>query len=174
MRQIHKRLTYANVMSTVAAFIALGGAAVAATHLPKNSVGRKQIRKNAVNSVKVKNHSLKAVDFKAGQLPAGSAGPSGATGATGATGPQGPKGDTGAAGATSIKIRTGSGTGSASAECEPGEIPTGGGAIDSSGGALESSYPNTGIPAELPNGRWTAIAVNGADSVTVRILCASP
>ncbi len=93
MKQIRKRLTYANVMSSLAVFLVIGGgAAFAATQLPKNSVGSKQIRKNAVNSAKVKDHSLQAADFKEGQLPAG---PKGATGATGAAGP---KGETGAAG----------------------------------------------------------------------------
>lgn len=93
MKQIRKRLTYANVMSTIAVFLLLGGAtAFAATHLPKNSVGPKQIRKNAVNSAKVKNHSLRAVDFKKGQLPQG---PQGPQGEKGDTGPQGPKGEPG-------------------------------------------------------------------------------
>ena len=85
MKQIRKRLTYANVMSSIAVFIVLGGAAFAATQLPKNSVGTKQLKKNAVNSSKVKDHSLKAADFKSGQLPEG---------------PQGPKGDTGAPGSS--------------------------------------------------------------------------
>jgi hypothetical protein len=55
-----------------------------------------------VTAAKVKNASLLAADFKAGQLPAGPPGPAGATGATGATGaqgPQGPKGDKGDPGA---------------------------------------------------------------------------
>src|SRR3954468_24969133 len=57
-----------------------GGSAVAASVLPKNSVGTKQIRggqvkrsdlgKGAVTSAKVKNGSLRAVDFGPGVLPA--------------------------------------------------------------------------------------------------------
>ena len=47
MKQIRKRLTYANVMSSIAVFLVLGGAAVAATQLPKNSVGSKQLKKNS-------------------------------------------------------------------------------------------------------------------------------
>jgi hypothetical protein len=46
---LRKRLSYSNVIATMALFIALGGVAVAAG-LPKNSVGKKQLRKGAVTS----------------------------------------------------------------------------------------------------------------------------
>lgn len=68
--RLRTRLTYANVMATIAVFIALGGGAYAASKLPKNSVGGKQIKKNAVTSKKVKNHTLKFEDTKAGQFAA--------------------------------------------------------------------------------------------------------
>src|SRR5262245_13928183 len=84
MSKLRARLTYANVMATIAVFIALGGASYAATQLPKNSVGSKQLRKNAVNSAKVKDHSLLSADFKAGQLPAGAKGDTGPQGIAGA------------------------------------------------------------------------------------------
>jgi hypothetical protein len=64
-------------MATVAVFLALGGGAYAVTSLPPNSVGPKQIKKNAVRSAKVKNFSLLARDFKPDQLPAGPRGPQG-------------------------------------------------------------------------------------------------
>jgi hypothetical protein len=66
--------------------------------LPKASVGAGQIKNDAVNGVKVKNGSLTAADFKAGQLPAGPQGIQGAKGDAGAAGAQGLKGDTGAQG----------------------------------------------------------------------------
>lgn len=47
------RLTYANVLSTVAVFIALGGASYAAVTLPRNSVGPAQIRPGAVSLSKL-------------------------------------------------------------------------------------------------------------------------
>jgi hypothetical protein len=79
-----------------ALFIALSGTAYAAT-LPRNSVGTQQLKRNAVTSSKVKNASLRAVDFRRGQLPAG---PQGPKGDTGAQGDPGPKGDFGARGST--------------------------------------------------------------------------
>jgi hypothetical protein len=58
MRTIRQRLTYANVMATLALFVALGGVGYAAVHLPKNSVGTKQLKKGAVSGAKVKKHTL--------------------------------------------------------------------------------------------------------------------
>ena len=52
------KLTYANVMATIAVFIALGGASYAAIKLPKNSVGPKQIKKNAVTTAKIKDGAV--------------------------------------------------------------------------------------------------------------------
>jgi hypothetical protein len=93
MRALRARLTYANVMATLAMFIVLGGGAYAAgTTLAKNSVGSRQLKANAVTSSKVKDGKLLAKDFKAGQLPAGA---KGATGAQGAKGDKGDKGDAG-------------------------------------------------------------------------------
>jgi hypothetical protein len=101
MPKLRPGLTYANVIATLALFIALGGGAYAALKLPKNSVGSKQIKKNAVTSKKVKNGSLLPSDFKPGQLPAGARGAQGPKGDKGDACPpsdascKGPKGDTG-------------------------------------------------------------------------------
>ena len=64
MKQIRKRLTYANVMSSIAVFLVLGGAAVAATQLPKNSVGTKQLKKNAVTKAKIKKNAVTTAKIK--------------------------------------------------------------------------------------------------------------
>lgn len=53
------KLTYANVIATIALFIALGGAAVAAG-LPKNSVGTKQLKRGAVNTADLRRGAVKA------------------------------------------------------------------------------------------------------------------
>jgi hypothetical protein len=42
---IRARLSYGNVIATLALFVALGGAAYAATTAPKNSVASKSIRR---------------------------------------------------------------------------------------------------------------------------------
>ena len=44
------RLSYANVIATLALFAALGGSSYAALNLPKASVGAKQLKKNSVTS----------------------------------------------------------------------------------------------------------------------------
>ena len=114
------RLTFANVVSLMALFVALGGGAYALT-IPRNSVGPEQLKENAVTrpkikrdavtSSKVENRSLLARDFKAGQLPqgakgdtgpAGPAGPAGPQGLTGPDGPAGPRGEQGEAGEDAV------------------------------------------------------------------------
>jgi hypothetical protein len=89
------------------------GQAAARFILPKNSVGATQLKTSAVTGLKVKDGSLAAADFKAGQLPAGPQGLKGDKGDTGPAGPKGdagtpgPKGDTGAAGLQGPKGDTG-------------------------------------------------------------------
>jgi hypothetical protein len=68
MAAIRKRLSYANVMATVAVFISLGGGALAALRLPPNSVGARQLKKGAVTGGKVKDGSLTGLDIKPGSL----------------------------------------------------------------------------------------------------------
>jgi hypothetical protein len=96
MASVRRRLSFANVMSLIALFIALGGTGYAAVKIPRNSVGVSQIKTNGVGSSEVKNGSLGRVDFRASDLPVG---PQGALGPVGAQGLKGDKGDTGAIGA---------------------------------------------------------------------------
>jgi hypothetical protein len=51
------RLSYANVISSLALFAALGGGAYAAISLPANSVGTKQLRARAVTPRKIGDSS---------------------------------------------------------------------------------------------------------------------
>jgi len=59
------KLTYANVVSTLClAVLVLGGpVAVAATQLPKNSVGAKQLKHDAVTGAKIKDGSVGGTDI---------------------------------------------------------------------------------------------------------------
>lgn len=104
MRRFRTKITYANVVSTLCLFLLVGGGvAWAAAHLPKNSVGAKQLKKGAVTPSKLSQSTKTTLK--------GSVGPAG---------PQGPKGDTGAP-ATSLwaeisetgSVRKGSGVVSA-------------------------------------------------------------
>jgi hypothetical protein len=107
MSRLRAKLTYANVVATVALFLALaGGTAYAASHLGRNSVGTAQLKKGAVTGAKVRPGSLRAADFAAGQIPAGPAGPQGTAGARGPEGRQGPKGDAGEPGPPGVGTGT--------------------------------------------------------------------
>jgi len=104
-----RRLTYANVLSTLCLFVLLGGGAYAADKisLPKHSVGPRQLQANAVRSRQVKDGSLLARDFKAGQLPAGAQGPEGRQGPRGAQGQTGPAGPIGPSEAFDVTLPKG-------------------------------------------------------------------
>lgn len=59
MNHLKKRLTYANVMLSIAVFLVLGGAsAFAASQLGRNTVSSKQLKRNAVTSTKIKNNAV--------------------------------------------------------------------------------------------------------------------
>jgi hypothetical protein len=193
-----RRPSPALVVSVIALVVALGGTSYAAIVLPANSVGTRQIKKNAVTTAKVKDGSLLKADFAAGQLPAGPAGASGATGATGpkgdtgatgTAGPKGDKGDTGASGANAVVRESAPAAVAASAivsvsvQCLAGERATGGG-YDAGGagefGTVALDSQPTG-PAAAPNG-WTvkvnnvtALGGNAQPSTIVaKVMCAAP
>jgi hypothetical protein len=63
LQKLRNRMTYANVMSSIAVFMAMSGVAWAAT-LPKNSVGSTQIKSNAVTSKKIKTGQVAGSDVK--------------------------------------------------------------------------------------------------------------
>jgi hypothetical protein len=90
MRVVRERLRFANVISVLALFVALGGASYAALELPRNSVGTTQLRNGAVTRAKVNPKLLAALKGRRGVR--------GRTGAAGAAGAPGAAGVTGAAG----------------------------------------------------------------------------
>lgn len=70
MKRLRSRLTYANVISTLALFLVLaGGTAFAAKQmLPKNSVGSKQIKNKAITGAKIKNGAVTGAKIAPGAI----------------------------------------------------------------------------------------------------------
>jgi hypothetical protein len=58
MQAIGKRLTYANVVSTIALFLVLAGGAAYAARVAKKSVGPAQLKANAVTTAKIKANAV--------------------------------------------------------------------------------------------------------------------
>jgi hypothetical protein len=165
-RLLASRPSPALVLAFVALLVALGGTSYAVVRLPANSVGKKQLKRNAVTSPKVANGSLLRKDFKRGQLPAGPRGPQGPQGAQGPAGPAGP---------VNVTVRSGPMTlGFSTASCAPGERAVGGGGFtpDPDSFLYNSSPPNdSGTPTS-----WEAGAQNtlGDDAqVQAYAICAS-
>lgn len=151
MRRHGGNLTYANVIATLALFIAMGGGALAATHLGRNSVGTQQLKNNAVTWAKIKNGvitsskvregSLLRQDFAFGQL---SAGPQGAPGE------RGERGEQGKPGVTKVVTRYGkeveipiSKSKASYAACRSGEAVAGGGYDFPAGRPSSAAYSIT-------------------------------
>ena len=66
MKRAGRRLTYANVVSTLALFVAVGGAgAFAAGRLAPKSVGEQQLRHGAVTAEKLRKNAVIATKIKA-------------------------------------------------------------------------------------------------------------
>jgi len=85
------RLTYANVMSSLALFVALGGTSYAVTQLPRDSVGNRQLKANAVTSNKIRAGAVQRSDLaESARDVRGPRGPEGPAGTNGAPGPPGP------------------------------------------------------------------------------------
>jgi hypothetical protein len=68
MPKLKSHLTYANVMATVAVFLALGGVATAAFTLPKKSVGAKNLKKDAVTNPKVADKAVGTAELADGAV----------------------------------------------------------------------------------------------------------
>ena len=133
------------VVACLALAISLSGAAFAVTTaLPRNSVGPVQLKNNAVNSLKVRNSSLRAVDFAPGQIPKG---------------PQGPAGPQGPPGANGYQVISGSGVSNSSSpksqqqDCPAGKRAIGGGAVIT--GALTNTFLSNSRPTDAGTG-WIA------------------
>jgi hypothetical protein len=62
--KIRARLSYANVMATIAVFGLLGGVSYAAVNPPRNSVGAWEIKKNAVRAAEIATKAVRSREVK--------------------------------------------------------------------------------------------------------------
>lgn len=99
LRRPRHRLSYANVVSSMALFIALGGTSYALT-LPRNSVGAEQLRRGAVRASEVRSSAIRSSEVRDRSLAVQDLSMTarrslrGQMGASGAPGPPGPSGVT--------------------------------------------------------------------------------
>lgn len=100
MRRLRAHLTYANIMASLAVFIALGGTSYALTALPRNSVGTKQIRSNAVGASELRSNAVRSKDVKNRALGLRDLSLGARRSLRGQQGPPGPQGPVGAAGSS--------------------------------------------------------------------------
>jgi Collagen triple helix repeat (20 copies) len=157
------------IVAVIALFVALGGTGYAALKLPKGSVGRAQLRKNAVISSKVKNGSLRAVDFAKHQLPAGPRGGTGPRGTTGARGRTGTTGKTGARGRTGTTGAKGSA--GATGPAGPAGTARAYGVVKPDGSIVAAKSKNltvSHVSAQAGTYCVTPTAASGIDAATVQ------
>jgi hypothetical protein len=71
MQWIRSHLSFANAISMIALFVALGGTSIAAVSLSKNSVGAKQIKKNAVRASEITRNAVGASEIRSNAVAGG-------------------------------------------------------------------------------------------------------
>jgi hypothetical protein len=166
------------VIACIALVVALGETSFAAVSriFPQDSVGTVQLQDNSVTSAKVRNFSLRAWDFRQGELPRGP---------RGGPGPQGPAGVIGdlTMHATSVTVPGNVApngryvTKVAQVTCGPGERAITGGTSwtdDNDDRELMTVYSRPVIEAGKPTG-WRARGGSDVDAdrvFTVEVLCA--
>src|SRR3954453_203853 len=95
---IRSKLSFANVTSCLALFIALGGTSYAVTSLPRNSVGSSQLRSKSVGSSELKSSAVTSRTIKNRSISTSDMSTSARASLRGTPGPAGPAGPTGPAG----------------------------------------------------------------------------
>jgi hypothetical protein len=80
-RRLRPRLSYANVVASLALFVSLGGGAYAVTQIDPNSVGTIHLKKNAVKRKKIAPDAIKGPKVAPSSLGGSDIGPNALTGA---------------------------------------------------------------------------------------------
>ena len=173
LHSLRRRLSYANVIATLALFAAFGGTSYAALkvtgkNVKNSSLTGADVKNSSLTTSDVKNQSLLSKDFKAGQLAAG---------------PKGDKGDAGAAGATNVTTRANTqivpaASTDVTASCQAGEKAVGGGASytnDEPEITVQQSKPAPATDGSTPTGWTVRFVVTGIPhTVTTLVVCARP
>jgi hypothetical protein len=182
LAKLRNRLTFANVVSVLALFVALGGSSYAAIkvtgkNVKDSSLTGKDIKNSSLTSSDVKNRSLLSKDFKTGQLPAG---PRGADGTNGTNG-------FGvlsySSGTSPDPVADGDPPDSGFITCDPGTFPTGGDAYafgpapdnDIVGGVITSDGIDLDPTTGAPDGWLATFENNSGQPVTIgiEVVCAN-
>ena len=162
--EVRPKLSFANVMSVLALFVALGGTAFAASQLGKNTVGSKQLKQNAVTTAKVKKEAITAAKVKRGTLTGKQVNGSTLTGVSAAS-----LGTVQYVAAV-VTITQGPGGTIGTAVCPAGQKVIGGGATVSD---FKVAFINESAPTSDRNG-WQAngfILGAGSSTMTVTAIC---
>jgi hypothetical protein len=194
MRRFIPRSPTAIVLSLIAIFMSMGGAAYAATTLGTGAVHTQNLANGAVSPEKLSQalrSEITAKDASDSPGASSSQGPQGPKGDTGATGAAGARGATGATGATG-SAGTGTtyttvegyapqpivdgGGGFAQADCPTGDTPVGGGYKIN---PADPTFPVSVTVDEPDTAGWsvqltsTASNEGGAVTLTAYAVCAS-
>ena len=188
LTKLRSRLTYANVMATIAVFLALGGSAYAALRITganvvngsltgldikDNSMSGKDVK--GIQSADIVDGSLLAQDFKAGQLPEGPQGPQGLQGVAGTNGKDGNPGSPGPPSANMLTGRINNIVTSGTSFI----APSGDSAADTTSTALKMLSPNAPIVARdlaikletAPGGSFSRVFTLTDDGLSTPIEC---
>ena len=166
MRRLTRNLSYSNVMSTLALFLALGGTSYALT-LPRNSVGSNQIRPRAVRASELATNAVRSHDVADRSLDLRDLSLSARASLSGASGPAGPAGPAGAP-AVTYRAAINAGNGHVRGNATSGERPNIGEfivgferSVDECVSTATLASVEGGIPVDPPPGRITVARSNG-------------
>lgn len=95
MKRPRKHLSFANVVSSLALFVALGGTSYAAIVIPRNSVGSSQIRAKAVGASEIRSRAVRSSELRSGAVTTSKLSRSARESLRGSAGPAGPPGPVG-------------------------------------------------------------------------------